>query len=162
MFHSDCIVLKLCVVFLQMITMAKQATMLFDFHNMAFKNFWLEVANKKPLSTLNLPLHKKFPVKKAYFLRLQNFVSQATTLRIFCLLCQKMNASKIMWNCSLTFQLEIFKIIYNLPKIARQKVWVWYDGRLTLYNLFIYALIYALIYWCTCIKERKASLYFLY
>ena len=97
MFYSDCIVLKLCVVLLQMITMAKQATMLFDFHNMAFKNFWLEVANKKSSSTLNLPLHEfKFPVKKAYFLRLQNFVSHATTLRICCLLCQKKNASKIM------------------------------------------------------------------
>ena len=30
--------------------MVKQG-MLFDFPNMAFKNFWLEVANKKPLST---------------------------------------------------------------------------------------------------------------
>ena len=30
--------------------MAKQA-MLFDFHNMAFETFWLEFANKKPLST---------------------------------------------------------------------------------------------------------------
>ena len=94
MFYSDCVVLKLCVVFLHM---AKQATMLFDFHNMAFKNFWLEVANKKPSSRLNLPLHEfKFPVKKAYFLQLQHFVSQATTLRTCCLLCQKMNALKIM------------------------------------------------------------------
>ena len=32
---------------------------------------------------------------------------------------------------------------------------------LTLSNLFIYALIYALIYLCTCVKERKASLNFL-
>ena len=50
MFYSDCTVLKLCVVFLQAITMVKQV-MLFDFHNMAFKNFRLEVANKKPSST---------------------------------------------------------------------------------------------------------------
>ena len=48
MFYSDCVVLKLCVVFLSVETMTKQG-MLFDF--MAFKNFWLEVANKKPLST---------------------------------------------------------------------------------------------------------------
>ena len=27
-----------------------------DFHNMALKNFWLEVANKKPLSTKTMPL----------------------------------------------------------------------------------------------------------
>ena len=32
-------------------TMAKQG-MLFDFHNMACKNFWLEVENKKPESLL--------------------------------------------------------------------------------------------------------------
>ena len=71
MFYSDCVVLKLCVVFLHM---AKQATMLFDFHNMAFKNFWLEVANKKPLSTLNLPLHEfKFPVKKGIFFATTKF-----------------------------------------------------------------------------------------
>ena len=31
-------------------TMDKQA-MLFDSHNMSFETFWLEVANKKPLST---------------------------------------------------------------------------------------------------------------
>ena len=54
MSYSDCIVLKLCVIFLQVITMAKQATMLFDFHKMAFKNFWQEVANKTPSSTLNM------------------------------------------------------------------------------------------------------------
>ena len=44
--------------------------MLFDFHNkgnMAFKNFWLDVANKKPLSTQNLPLQKlKFTIKNAF------------------------------------------------------------------------------------------------
>ena len=69
MFFSDCIVLKLCIVFLK-ITLAKQA-MLFDFHNignMAFKNVWLEVENKKRLSTQNLQLHElKFSVKKAFF-----------------------------------------------------------------------------------------------
>ena len=40
MFYSDCIALKPCVGFLQVGTMTKQA-MLFDFHKMAFKNFWL-------------------------------------------------------------------------------------------------------------------------
>ena len=79
MFYSDCIVLKLRVICLQVITITKQA-MLFDFHNMTFKNFWLEVASKKPSSTQNLPLHKlKFSIKKVYFLQPQNFVSQATT-----------------------------------------------------------------------------------
>ena len=42
---------------------------------MAFKDFELEVANKKPLSTQNLPLRKfKFLIKKGIFLQLQNFV----------------------------------------------------------------------------------------
>ena len=50
MFYSDCIVLRLCVFVLQVITMAKQA-MLFDFHNMTFRNFKQEVANKKPSYT---------------------------------------------------------------------------------------------------------------
>ena len=58
--------------------------MLFDIHNignMAFKNFWLEVANKKPLYTQILPLHKlKFPVKKGIFLQLQNFVGLCQTI----------------------------------------------------------------------------------
>ena len=31
-----------------------------------------------------------------------------------------------------------------------------------LYNIFVYALIYALIYLCTCAKERKGSLKFLH
>ena len=44
--------------------MTKQA-MLFDFHNMAFKNFWLEVANKKSSPTQSLPSHElKFLIKK--------------------------------------------------------------------------------------------------
>ena len=70
--------------------MAKQA-MLLDFHNVAFKNFQLDVV--QPLSTESLPLHKlKFLIKKG----LQNFVSQATTHGICCLLCRKMNESKII------------------------------------------------------------------
>ena len=48
--------------------------MLFDFHNMAFKNFWLEVANKKPSSKQNLPLHElKVPIKKVYFFMTTKF-----------------------------------------------------------------------------------------
>ena len=31
---------------------------------------------------------------------------------------------------------------------------------LALYNIFVYALIYRIIYICTCVKERKASLKF--
>ena len=67
--------------------------MLFDFHkigNMAFKNFGLEVTNKKPLSTQNLPLHKlKFLVKKAFFFQLQNVVglSQAILHREYVACC---------------------------------------------------------------------------
>ena len=33
---------------------------------------------------------------------------------------------------------------------------------MTLYNIFVYGLICALIYLCTCVKERKASLKFLH
>ena len=62
--------------------MAKQA-MLTDFHIMAFKNFQSEVANKKPLSTSNLPpaiwTNWNFLLKRHIFLQLQNFVFQATT-----------------------------------------------------------------------------------
>ena len=143
--------------------MGKQA-MLFDFHNMAFKNSWLaEVANKKPLSTQSLSLDElKFPVKKAYFLQLQNFVSQATTTQgICCLLCWKMNVSKVIWKWFLTLQPRIFKINYikftNLSKIKGMGI-IW--GIRTIYS--IYALIYTLIDWRTCVKERKASLYFLH
>ena len=50
MFYSDCIVPKQCIVFLSVITMAKQA-LLFDSHYMAFKTIQLELANKKPLTT---------------------------------------------------------------------------------------------------------------
>ena len=49
MFYSDCIVLKLCIVFLEVMPMAKQV-MVFDSHNITFKAFYLEGANKKPLS----------------------------------------------------------------------------------------------------------------
>ena len=68
MFYSDCIVLKLCLVFLSVIAMAKQ-TMLFVFDNMAFINFWLDVANKKALSAQSVPLHKlKFSIKIHIFM----------------------------------------------------------------------------------------------
>ena len=63
------VVLKLCIVSLQMITMTK-GYYLFDFHNMAFKNFQMEVANRKtfihPQSLL--PFHKlKFLIKMVSF-----------------------------------------------------------------------------------------------
>ena len=54
-FYSEFIALKLCIVF--WITMAKQV-ILFDFHNMDFKNFLPEVGNKMPFSTQSLPLQK--------------------------------------------------------------------------------------------------------
>ena len=75
MFYSDCIVLKLCVVFLQLVTMAKK------------KAF---IHTKPDIAPIEVS------VKKAYFLRLQNFGSQATTQRICCLLCRKMNPSTII------------------------------------------------------------------
>ena len=61
--YFDYVVLKLCVVFsVSDYHMAKEA-MQFDFHNMAFKNFWQVVANKKPLLTQNLTLHEfKFSI----------------------------------------------------------------------------------------------------
>ena len=75
--------------------MAKQ-TMSFEFNNMAFKKVWQVVANKKPLLTQNLTSHEfKFSIKKAYFLKLKNFVSQATTKGIRCLLYLKVNVLKI-------------------------------------------------------------------
>ena len=47
--------------------MAEQA-ILYDFRNMVFKNCWLQVANKIPLSTQSFPLLElKFLVKKAHF-----------------------------------------------------------------------------------------------
>ena len=50
-----------------MIAKAKQV-MLFDFHNMVFKNVQLEVANQISLSTQSLPLHSwKFPLKRDIF-----------------------------------------------------------------------------------------------
>ena len=52
------------------------------------------------------------------------------------------------------------KIICNLPKWAQERVWMQYE-HLMLYNIFVDALIYALIYLCTYVKERKASLKFL-
>ena len=71
--------------------MAKQV-MLFDFHNMAFKNFQLEVANTKPLLAQSLTLHKyKFLVRKAYFLQLQNFVSLATAQGMYVLFAVSKN-----------------------------------------------------------------------
>ena len=71
--------------------MAKQV-MLFDFHNMAFKNFQVEVANTKPLLAQSLTLHKyKFLVKKAYFLQLQNSVSLATAQGMYVLFAVSKN-----------------------------------------------------------------------
>ena len=71
------------------------------------------------------------------------------------------NVSKIVRNWFLTLQPDIFKIICNLPKWAQVRAWMQYE-HLTLYNIFVYALIYVLIHLCTCVKERKASLKFLH
>ena len=70
-----------------MITMAKQV-MLIDSQNVAFKTFRLEVVNKKPLSAKPTVAQIEILLKiDTYnFLRLQNFVPQATTLGKLCLL----------------------------------------------------------------------------
>ena len=70
-------------------------------------------------------------------------------------------ASKIIGNWFLTFQPDIFKIICNLPNWAQERAWMQCEN-LTLCNIFVYALVYALIYLSTCVKERKASLKFLH
>ena len=71
------------------------------------------------------------------------------------------NALKIIRNWFLTLQPDIFKIICKLPKWAQKRACMQYE-HLTLYDLFVHALIYELIYLCTCVKERKASLKFLH
>ena len=58
------------------------------------------------------------------------------------------NLSKIIRNWFLTLQPDVFKTFCNLPKWAQERT-------------FVYALIFALIYPCTWMKQRKASLKFL-
>ena len=71
------------------------------------------------------------------------------------------NASKIITKWFLTRQPDILKNICNLPKWAQEMTWIQCE-HLTIYSIFFYALIYALIYLCPCVKERKASLKFLH
>ena len=52
-------------------------------------------------------------------------------------------------------------ITCNLPKQAQERAWMSYE-HLTLCNIFVYALIYALAYQCTCMKERQVALHFLH
>ena len=54
------------------------------------------------------------------------------------------NLSKIIRNWFLTLQPDVFKFFCNLPKWAQERTFV-----------------YALIYTCTWVKQRKASLKFL-
>ena len=72
MFYSDCIVLKLRVVFLLVMPMAKQVV-LFDSLNMAFNIFRLEVTNKESSSTkpnitrIEISTSEIFPRKEKQF-----------------------------------------------------------------------------------------------
>ena len=66
MFYSDYVVLKLCIVFLRVITMAKQA-MLFDSPHMAFNVSlnWSLCLQIQSLYLKSLLLHKfQFSIKK--------------------------------------------------------------------------------------------------
>ena len=68
--------------------MAKQE-ILFGFHNMTFKKFELDVANKKALSTQSLSLYKlEFPIKKAYFFKTAKFcIPGCYTINMFIFCC---------------------------------------------------------------------------
>ena len=65
------------------------------------------------------------------------------------------NALKIMRNRFVTLEPDNY---LQFTKVDTRKS---IDEYLRLYNIFVYALIYALIYLCTCVKERKTSLKFL-
>ena len=66
------------------------------------------------------------------------------------------NVSEIIKNWFLTLQPDNY---LQFTKIGTRKG---IDEHLTLYNVFVYALICGLIYLCTCVKEKKASLKFLH
>ena len=97
--------------------MAKQE-ILFGFHNMTFKKFELDVANKKALSTQSLSYTNwNFLLKRHTFLRLQNFVSQVATpsICLFFTVSKNQCIENYMKLVLTTNQLEFFKISYNLP-----------------------------------------------
>ena len=85
-----------------------------------------------------------FLVKRCNFSWLQNFV----TGKMFA------NASKIITNWFWTLQPDIFKIISNLLKWLQKRAWMLYE-HFTLYDIFVYAVIYPFIYLCTSVKEKK-------
>ena len=66
------------------------------------------------------------------------------------------NVSKTIINWFLTLQPDIF---LQFTKVDTKKGM---DEHFKLYDIFVYALIYTIIYLCTCVKERKASLKFLH
>ena len=81
MFYSASLLLKLCIVFLLVIT---------PWPNKRLFNLWHDVANKKHVFMQSLSLHKlKFPVKRHTFFRMQDSVSQATTMGMFIFSCEK-------------------------------------------------------------------------
>ena len=97
--------------------MAKQE-ILFGFHNMTFKNFELDVANKKALSTQSLSLYKlEFPIKKAYFFKTAKFCIPGcyTIICLFFTVSKNQCIENYMKLVLTTNQLEFFKISYNLP-----------------------------------------------
>ena len=110
--------------------MTKQG-MVFDLHNMTFKNFWLEVANKKPLSTKSVLSHKSKNTGK--------------------MLLAVNNASKIIWNWFLKLKTWNFQNNLQFANVSK----VHRCNMSTGCYIFIYALIYVLIYSCPCLKKKK-------
>ena len=68
------------------------------------------------------------------------------------------NASEIIRNWFLTLQPDNY---LKLPNWAQERGLIQCE-HLMLYNILFYAIIYALVYLCTCVKKRKALSKFLH
>ena len=136
-----------------------------DFHNMALKNFWLEVANKKPLSTktLPLPLGEQNEIswllkQKGIFFTTTNFVFQSKYVVVYCFKKWiveshvKLGLNTSTWNFLNQLQLTNVKKIKGTGGVIGTWHYIIY--------LFICSNLYIYIDWCTCVKERKP--YFLH
>ena len=159
MFYSDCIMLKLWT---------NNHDQTSNFIWLSQRGFWLEVANKKSLAPQNLSLLKvKFPLKKAYFFTTTKFCIPGRKYvvynignMLFAVLKNKLikNHIKLVLKTWYFLNHLQFTNVSKIKGIIVIKVWLY----LMLYNLFIHALLYVLIHWCTFLKERKASLYFIH
>ena len=85
-------------------------------------------------------------LKRYILLRIQNFLSLATTQGIYtcCFLCQKINVSKIIWNWFFTLSLNFLKIIYTIYQCEENKGHGSDMGNCTQYIIYLNALIDAL------------------